>query len=402
MGNLEEKQNFLFYTADDGTTNIQVIVDEETVWATQGSMSDIFDVEENTINYHIGNVYSDGELAKSSTTRKIRVVRKEGLREVKRELDFYNLDMIISVGYRVSSPKATRFRIWATTILKDFLIKGFALDDDRLKQGKTLFDKDYFDELVERIREIRASERRFYQKITDIYALAIDYDAKAKISQNFFATVQNKLEYAITHNTASEIIKLRANSSLPNMGLTSWKNEKKGGKILKSDVSVGKNYFKHDEISELNILVNMLLDFAELQATRNQSLTMSDWVEKLDSFIKFNDYDILMDKGKVSSKAAKSFAEREYSKFRIIQDIEFKSDFDKLVDKTKKGEMPAPPVPLTTPPPKEELSDFNQKLKKGLEFNPKEEKPKEKRVSGLSIKGLQKRKKHRKGLDNKD
>lgn len=351
MGNLEEQQNFLFYTADDGTTNIQVIIDEETVWATQRSMAEIFDVEENTITYHIGNIYTEGELAKSSTTRKIRVVRKEGERNVKRELDFYNLDMIISVGYRVSSPKATRFRVWATSILKDFLIKGFALDDDRLKQGKTLFDKDYFDELIDRIREIRASERRFYQKITDIYSLALDYDSKANISQMFFATVQNKLEYAITHHTASEIIKLRANASLPNMGLTSWTNEKKGGKITKRDVSVGKNYLKHNEISELNILVNMLLDFAELQAKRNQGLTMSDWVEKLDSFIKFNDYDILKGKGSVSAKAAKTIAEREFSKFRITQDIEFKSDFDKLVEKTKKGKAPSLPPP---PPLKEE------------------------------------------------
>lgn len=371
MGNLEEQKNFLFYTADDGTTNIQVIVDEDTVWATQRSMSEIFDVEENTINYHIGNIYADGELAKSSTTRKIRVVRKEGNRDVNRELDFYNLDMIISVGYRVSSTKATRFRIWATTILKDFLIKGFALDDDRLKQGKTLFDKDYFDELVERIREIRASERRFYQKITDIYATALDYDPKASISQDFFATVQNKLEYAITHHTASEIIKLRANASLPNMGLTSWKNEKKGGKILKSDVSVGKNYFKHNEISELNILVNMLLDYAELQAKKGHGMTMIDWVKRLDSFIQFNDYDILKGKGSVSAKVAKSFAEREYSKFRVVQDIEFKSDFDKLVEKTKKGEVPKPPLP---PPPPPDLSDFNQKLKQGLDWNPKEHK----------------------------
>lgn len=387
MGNLEEQQNFLFYTSDDGTTNIQVIVDEETVWATQGSMSEIFDVEENTITYHIGNVYSEGELSKSSTTRKNRVVRKEGARNVNRELDFYNLDMIISVGYRVSSPKATRFRIWATSILKDFLVKGFALDDDRLKQGKTLFDKDYFDELVDRIREIRASERRFYQKITDIYALALDYDSKAIISKTFFATVQNKLEYAITHHTASEIIKLRANASLPNMGLTSWPNEKKGGKITKKDVSVGKNYLKHNEISELNILVNMLLDFAELQAKRNQGLTMSDWVKKLDSFIKFNDYDILKGKGNVSAKAAKTIAEREFSKFRIVQDIEFKSDFDKLVDKTKSGEVPIPPN-LPLPPPLS--SDFNEKLKKGLNFNPNE-----KKISGLSLASIKKRKDHK-------
>jgi hypothetical protein len=384
MGNLEEQKNFLFYSAQNGTTNIQVILDDDTVWVTQSSMADIFDTTKQNISLHLGNIYKEGELNKFSTVKEILTVQKEGYRNVQRSIEFYNLDAIISVGYRVNSNKATLFRIWASSILKEYLIKGFALDDDRLKQGKTLFDKDYFDELIERIREIRASERRFYQKITDIYALAIDYDSKAKISQTFFATVQNKLEYAITHHTASEIIKLRANASFPNMGLTSWKNEKKGGKILKSDVSVGKNYFKHDEISELNILVNMLLDFAELQAKRNQGLAMSDWVKKLDSFIKFNDYDILNGKGMVSAKVAKTFAEREYSKFRIIQDIEFKSDFDKLVDKTKSGEVPDPPQ---IPPPPPEMSDFNKKLKKGLDYNPKE-----RQVSALSLKSIKKRK----------
>lgn len=263
------------------------------------------------------------------------------------------------------------FRIWANSVLKSYLVKGFAIDDDRLRQGKNLFDKDYFDELLEIVREIRASERRFYQKITDIYSTAIDYDPKAKISQDFFATVQNKLEFAITHHTASEIIKLRANSKLPHMGLTSWKNEKKGGKILKSDVSIAKNYLNKNEISELNILVNMLLDYAELQAKKGVPMSMQDWVVKLDAFIRFNDYDILNDKGKVSAKVAKAFAEREYSKFRIIQDVEFKSDFDKLVEKTKKGELPPPPPPTVPPPP---ISDFNQKLKKGLNWNPKDHK----------------------------
>lgn len=332
-------------------------------------MSEIFGVEENTINYHVSNVYSDGELAKSSTTRKIRVVRKEGTRNVNRELDFYNLDMIISVGYRVNSPSATKFRIWATNVLKEYLIKGFALDDDRLKQGKNLFDKDYFDELIERIREIRASERRFYQKITDIYATSVDYDPKATITQTFFATVQNKLEYAITQHTAPEIIKLRANSKKPNMGLTSWKNEKKGGKILKSDVSVAKNYLSHEEISELNRIVTMYLDYAENQASKGRLMNMSDWVNKLDAFLIFNEYDILKDAGKIRSNVAKKFAEKEYEKFRPIQDKEFKSDFDKMVEGVKKGELPPPPLP----PKKEELSDFNKKLKKGLNYNPKDD-----------------------------
>ncbi len=345
MDTPEKKTDFLFYTSEDGTTNIQVILDDETVWATQKSMAEIFDVEENTITYHIGNIYSDGELAKSSTTRKIRVVRKEGNRDVKRELDFYNLDMIISVGYRVSSPKATRFRIWATKVLKEYLVKGFVLDDDRLKQGKSLFGKDYFEELIERIREIRASERRFYQKITDIYAqCSIDYDSKAPITRDFFATVQNKLEYAVTSNTASEIIKQRASSKKPNMGLTSWKNEKKGGKILKSDVSVAKNYLNQEEITELNTLVNMYLDYAELQAKRNRTMTMGQWVEKLNTFLTFNEYDLLKDAGKIRADVAKKFAQSEYEKFRVIQDKEFKSDYDKFDETAERirltGELP--------------------------------------------------------------
>ena len=333
-------------------------------------MSEIFDVEENTITYHIGNIYAEGELAKSSTTRKIRVVRKEGTRDVSRELDFYNLDMIISVGYRVNSPKATRFRIWATQILKEYLIKGFALDDDRLKQGKTLFDKDYFDELIERIREIRASERRFYQKITDIYATAVDYDPKAKITQTFFATVQNKLEYAITKHTAPELIKLRASSKKPYMGLTSWKNEKKGGKILKSDVGVAKNYLSHEEISELNRIVTMYLDYAENQASKGRLMSMKDWISKLDAFLIFNEYDILKDAGKIRAEVAKKFAEKEYEKFRIKQDKEFKSDFDKMIERVKDGKLPKEVFKGIQEP----LSDFNKKLKRGLDFNPNENK----------------------------
>jgi len=369
MGNLEEQKNFLFYSTEDGTTSVQVILDDETVWATQGSMSEIFGVEENTITYHIGNIFLDGELAKSSTTRKIRVVRTEGNRKVNRELDFYSLDMIISVGYRVNSSSATRFRIWATSILKEYLIKGFALDDDRLKQGKTLFDKDYFDELLERVREIRASERRFYQKITDIYAqCSVDYDSKAKITQSFFATVQNKLEYAITHNTAPEIIKGRANAKKPNMGLTSWKNEKKGGKILKSDVGVAKNYLNKEELSELNTIVNMYLDYAELQAKRNKTMTMSDWVKRLDTFLSFNEYDLLKDSGKIRSDLAKSFAEKEFNKFRIIQDRTYKSDFDEMLDKVKSGKLPKENFKLP-PWPSDNRSDFEKKLKKGLDWN---------------------------------
>jgi hypothetical protein len=373
MSNLEEQVNFLFYTAHDGTTNIQVIVDGDTVWVSQSSMADIFDTTKQNISLHLSNIYKEGELNKFATVKEILTVQKEGNRNVQRTIEFYNLDAIISVGYRVNSSKATLFRIWATSILKEYLIKGFALDDDRLKQGKNLFDKDYFDELVERIREIRASERRFYQKITDIYATAVDYDPRAPITQTFFATVQNKLEYAITKHTAPELIKLRANSKKPNMGLTSWKNEKRGGKILKSDVSVAKNYLSREEITELNRIVTMYLDYAENQASRGKLMNMKDWVYRLDAFLTFNDYDLLKDAGKMRADIAKRFAEKEFEKFRVIQDIEYKSDFDKMVEGVKKGELPKESV-NTLKYIEEPLSDFNKKLKQGLNYNPKEDK----------------------------
>ena len=340
MSNLENETNFLFYTSDSGTTNIQVILGEDTVWVSQLSMAEIFDTTKQNISLHLNNIYKEGELNKFATVKEILTVQKEGSRDVQRNIEFYNLDAIISVGYRVSSSKATLFRIWATNILKEYLTKGFALDDDRLKQGKNLFDKDYFDELIERIREIRASERRFYQKITDIYATAVDYNRKSTITQTFFATVQNKLEYAITHHTASELVKLRASSKKPNMGLTSWKNEKKGGKILKSDVGVGKNYLLKEEITELNRIVTMYLDFAENQAEKGRLMSMSEWVGKLDAFLIFNEYDILKDAGKIRAQVAKKFAEKEYEKFRVIQDKDYKSDFDKMVEGVKKGKLP--------------------------------------------------------------
>ncbi|WP_233890610.1 RhuM family protein, partial [Tenacibaculum piscium] len=248
MSGLEEQSKFMFYTSENGVTNIKVILGEDTVWVNQLGMAEIFDTTKQVISYHLNNIYKEAELNKFATVKEILTVQKEGNRNVQRNIEFYNLDAIISVGYRVNSNKATRFRVWATSVLKEYLVKGFVLDDDRLKQGKNLFDKDYFDELIERIREIRASERRFYQKITDIYATAIDYDTASPITKTFFATVQNKLEFAITKHTAPELIKLRASSEKPNMGLTSWKNEKKGGKILKTDVRVAKNYLEKEEI----------------------------------------------------------------------------------------------------------------------------------------------------------
>lgn len=340
MSGLEEQSKFMFYTSDSGVTNIRVILGEDTVWVSQLGMAEIFDTTKQNISLHLNNIYKEAELNKFATVKEILTVQKEGSRNVQRSIEFYNLDAIISVGYRINSNKATLFRIWATSVLKEYLVKGFSLDDDRLKQGKNLFDKDYFDELVERIREIRASERRFYQKITDIYATSVDYDTKSPLTQRFFATVQNKLEFAITKHTAPELIKLRASSEKPNMGLTSWKNEKRGGKILKTDVGVAKNYLKKEEISELNRIVTMYLDYAENQAEKGKIMSMKDWIRKLDAFLVFNEYNILKDAGKVRSIVAKKFAEGEYNKFRVIQDNEYESDFDKLVSRTKKGKLP--------------------------------------------------------------
>lgn len=334
LGNLS---NFIFYQALDGKINVQVIVDpeSETVWASQKTLGELFNVAKSTISEHTANIFETGELDRVSTVRKIRTVQQEGSRHVSREIEFYNLDFIIAIGYRVNSIQATQFRKWATSVLREYLIKGFALDDERLKQGKQLFSKDYFDELLERIREIRASERLFYQKITDIYATSIDYDANSAVTQEFYATVQNKLHWAIHGHTAAELIKLRADSSQPNMGLMSWKSQERGGKILKSDVTVAKNYLQEAELSELNRVVTMYLDFAENMARRQVQMKMTDWVSRLDAFLTFNEYVLLKDAGTVSATVAKKLAEGEYDKFRVVQDRNFRSDFDSLVKHTQ-------------------------------------------------------------------
>ncbi len=324
--------DILLYATPDGTVRVEVLYDEETFWLNQKKMAELFGVEAHTITYHLKEIFRSGELDEKATTRKIRVVQKEGAREVAREIDFYNLDIIIAIGYRVNSHRATQFRIWATQTLKEYIVKGFVLDDERLKQGKR-FGKDYFDELLERIREIRASERRFYQKITDIYAeCSVDYDAKSELTQTFYKTVQNKLEWAITGKTAAEIIQARVSSEKPNMGLTSWKNAP-SGKVLKSDVSVAKNYLEEPELKELNRIVSMYLDYAENQAARQMQMKMSDWIEKLDAFLKFNDYEVLQNAGSISAEVAKSLAEKEYQKFRVAQDQRYESDFDREVKK---------------------------------------------------------------------
>ncbi len=334
-----EKNNIILYKGDEGAATIEVLLKDDTMWSTQKTMAELFDVTAPTINEHLKNIFQTGELNEMSTIRNFLIVQKEGNREVTRKINFYNLDAIIAVGYRVNSKQATQFRIWATNVLNELITKGFVLDDDLLKNG-TRFGKDYFDELLEKIREIRASERRFYQKITDIYAqCSFDYNKDAEITRTFYATVQNKLHWAITHHTAAEIISERADSTLKNMGLTTWKNAPEG-KILKTDIGVAKNYLSEKEILELNRIVNMYLDYAENQAERHKLMSMEDWASRLDAFLKFNEYDILQNPGKVSHTVAKEIANKEFENYRKIQDKDYISDFDKEVAKKyldKKG-----------------------------------------------------------------
>jgi hypothetical protein len=318
----------ILYTSPDGVAKVEVFFEDENFWLTQRRMAELFGVDVRTINEHIGNIFESGELDREATIRKFRIVQIEGGREVERELDHYSLDAIIAVGYRVNSKQATQFRRWATDTLKEFVIKGFVLDDERLKLNKR-FGKDYFDELIERIREIRASERRFYLKITDLYEQAsIDYDAKAEITKTFFATVQNKLHWAVSGKTAAEIIAERADASKPSMGLTTWKNAPHG-KVLKGDVSTAKNYMIETEIKELNRIVEQYLLYAEGLAERRVPMKMAEWVDRLDAFLKFNERDVLTNPGKVSAEVAKKLAEEQYEKFRIKQDEAFESDFER-------------------------------------------------------------------------
>jgi hypothetical protein len=322
----------IFYSTPDGSVRVEVMYEDETFWLSQKKMAELFGIGVQTINHHLQEIYKSNELNEMATIRKNRIVQTEGSREVAREVDFYNLDAIIAVGYRVNSREATQFRIWATQVLREYLIKGFVMDDERLKQGKR-FGKDYFDELLERIRSIRASERRFYLKITDIYEqCSIDYKRNAEITQAFFKTVQNKLHWAITGKTAAELIAERALANQPNMGLKTWKNAPQG-RIQKADVSVAKNYLEEDEIKALERIVSMYLDYAENQASRQIPMKMADWVEKLDAFLKFNEYDVLKNAGKVSHEVAKELAEQQYESFRIEQDRSFESDFERASKK---------------------------------------------------------------------
>jgi hypothetical protein len=322
--------DLLLYRTPNGDVRVEVRYEEETLWMPQARMAALFGVDKRTVSEHLKNIFASGELEEISVVRKIRTAAADGKKYL---TAFYNLDAIISVGYRVNSVQATQFRIWATQTLKSYIIKGFVLDDARLKNGAN-WGEDYFEELLERIREIRASERRFYQKITDIYQrCSVDYDKAAPVTKTFFATVQNKLEWAITGKTAAELIADRADAAKPNMGLTTWKQAPKG-KIRKADVSIAKNYLSQEELTELNRLVGMYLDFAELQAQRRIPMQMSDWVTRLDDFLAFNQYNVLKHAGKVAAEMAKTLAEKEFAAFEATQPENELSDFDKEVAKT--------------------------------------------------------------------
>lgn len=319
----------IFYRGPDGTHHIRVLVRDDDFWMPQKDIAELFAVGVPAISKHLASVYESGELERAATVSILETVRQEGQRRVTRRIEHFNLDAIIAVGYRVNSYQATQFRIWATNTLKEYVIKGFVLDDERLKQGRRL-GQDYFEELLERVREIRASERRFYQKITDLYALSVDYDREAPITREFFASVQNKLHWAITGQTAAEIVYASADASRPHMGLTAWKNAP-DGLVMKSDVTVAKNYLNQAHIQELNRIVSAYLDLAENRAQRRLAMNMVDWSGFLDRFLELSDYPILEDRGGVSALEAKLKAHAEYSNFRVRQDRDHVSDFDREV-----------------------------------------------------------------------
>ena len=321
------ENQFLLYTAPNGAVKVEVFIQNETVWLTQKALAELFGVKRPAITKHLLNIFSSGELVEDSVCSILEHTAGDGK---KYSAKYYNLDAIIAVGYRVNSYQATQFRIWATNTLREFIIKGFVLDDERLKQGKQVFGKDYFDELLERIREIRASERRFYQKITDLYALSADYDPKAPLTREFFATVQNKLHWAITGQTAAELIYASADATKIYMGLTAWK-QAPGGKILKSDVTVAKNYLNQAHVQELNRIVSAYLDLAENRARRGILMKMADWIEFLHRFLELSNYPILQDGGKVTALEARLKAEREFAVYRERQDAEYISDFDREI-----------------------------------------------------------------------
>ena len=323
---------YLTFITATGESDVNAVYCDENVWLTQKMMGLLYNVETHTINYHLKKIFADGEIDENSVIRKFRITAADGKTY---NTNHYNLSAIIAVGNKVDSPRAVQFRKWANRIIEEFTVKGFAMDDERLKNGGTILTKDYFEEQLERIRDIRASERRFYQKITDIYSqCSADYDVDSPVTKEFFATVQNKLHYAITKHTAAEIIYDRADSTKPNMGLTTWKNAP-SGRIRKSDVVIAKNYLDETEMGSLNEIVTMYLDYAERQARRGNIMYMKDWVARLDAFLQFNEEEVLHHKGKVTAAIAKAFAESEFEKYRVIQDRQYQSDFDRLVASTE-------------------------------------------------------------------
>ena len=318
--------DFLVFSRDAGEDGIEVRVQDGDVWLTQKAISELFDIDRSVVTKHLKNIFQEGEVDENSTCANFAQVADNGKTY---QYKFYSLAAIIAVGYRTNSERATQFRSWATKVLNTFTKQGYVLDKNRLINGQ-IFDEDYFDHLISEIQEIRASERRFYQKITDIYATAVDYDKNSVVTKEFYATVQNKMHYAVHGNTAAEVIVARADHKKEYMGLYSWKNAP-DGKIVKADVSVAKNYLDKDEMSELNEIVTMYLDYASRQARRHIPMTMNDWKTKLDAFLEFNDAEILQNKGKVTAAIAKQFAESEFEKYRVIQDSLYQSDFDKLI-----------------------------------------------------------------------
>ena len=318
--------DFLVFNRDAGEDGIEVRVQDGDVWLTQKAISELFDIDRSVVTKHLKNIFQEGEVDENSTCANFAQVADNGKTY---QYKFYSLAAIIAVGYRTNSERATQFRSWATKVLNTFTKQGYVLDKNRLINGQ-IFDEDYFDHLISEIQEIRASERRFYQKITDIYATAVDYDKNSVVTKEFYATVQNKMHYAVHGNTAAEVIVARADHKKEHMGLYSWKNAP-DGKIVKADVSVAKNYLDKDEMSELNEIVTMYLDYASRQARRHIPMTMNDWKTKLDAFLEFNDAEILQNKGKVTAAIAKQFAESEFEKYRVIQDSLYQSDFDKLI-----------------------------------------------------------------------
>lgn len=324
---------FLIFQAEGQENGVQVVYQDETIWATQKAIAELFDVKVSTVNEHLKNIFREGELQEEPTIRKIRIVQQEGNRQVEREPQFYNLDAIISVGYRISSIRATQFRQWCTYILRQYSIRGYVIDKKRMENG-SFIGEDYFEHLLAEIREIRLSERCFYQKLTDIYATAIDYNKDAPTTILFFKKVQNKMHYAVHGHTAAELIVERANAQKENMGLTTWEKAPKG-KIVKPDVSVVKNYLKETELQDMGRLVNAVLDMAERMANRHIPMTMEDWAKRIDIILEAGGDNILQDSGRITAEFAKSFAESEFEKYRVIQDKLFQSDFDKYNNNNK-------------------------------------------------------------------